>query len=333
MSQEIFSELPRIADAVFCQPWMIRPSFHSSVLVPRLQSAIENPDRHQPKHRAWDDDDSDYDEEAHAKAREKSLNAKLIAKQGEWLVTEKNRKAALPYNIDSATMIGQVNITGIIGKALSGFAMSCGGVCVDQVQKAFTHLAELGAKKIKADFDTPGGTVTGVPECADFIAAFDETVCPVHAYTDTMCCSAGYYLAASARTLTASPTADLGSIGVYCAILDSSAYYEKEGLKMHRLASGWAKGQGMRGVPVSEEYLAFAKEGVMDHARRFWGHIIQNRSEQITAEAHSLDRDPAVHAMEIMQGQDWAAQTAPKALYDALLPNRTAHLRELILAN
>ena len=42
-----------------------------------------------------------------------------------------------------------------------------------------------------------GGTVTGVPEAAAAIRSFAENVAPVHSYTDTLCASAGYYLAAA----------------------------------------------------------------------------------------------------------------------------------------
>lgn len=327
MSQKIFMELPRIANAVFCQPWMIRPSFHSEILVPRLQAALDNPARHQP--RAWDDGGPSETEEQRRARIEAEFNARLCAKQGDWMVNDSNRRAALPYNMDSASRVGQVLVSGIIGKALSSFAMECGGVCVDHIQKAFSHLAELGAGSVALHLDTPGGTVTGVPECAAFLSAFNEQAAPIHAFTDTMCCSAGYYLAASASTISVAPTADIGSIGVYTAILDSSANYEKNGLKMHLLSSGWAKGQGMRGTPVSTDYLALAKKSVMDHANRFFSHVLQSRGDQIRTEAESLELDPAVHAMNIMQGQDWTALDAPSALYDGFFANRTAHVISL----
>jgi len=332
MPKNNFRPLHRIADAVFCKPWMILPAFHQGTLAPQLIAAMDG----KTTVHAYDD----YDPPTAAEV-EQSYNCRLIAAgkgDGDWEVTEKNRRASLPYNLSASSKVGQILVQGIIGKGLDSFDMSCGGVCVDHIQSALEHLGDLGARAVAIHFNTPGGTVTGVPEAAAAIRSFSESVAPVHAYTDTLCASAGYYLAAAADTITAAESADIGSIGVYSAIIDSSGYYEKAGIKVHLMASGWAKGQGMRGTVPSEDYLASVKADVMRHAERFWEHVSARRSAAIVQESAALtaasgaEVSPAAWASAIMQGQCWTAADAPRALIDGHLPNRAAHVRQLTAA-
>lgn len=331
MFEKLFSALPRISNAVFFAPWGILPAFHRESIVPQLLEARGNmASFSRPRGEA----DGMSEEEA-ARLREARLNATLCAAKGDWLINKDNRRAQIGYNIDSASRIGQINVSGIIGKGLDSFDMMCGGVCVDQIQNAMEHLAEFSPRALAMHFNTPGGVVTGVPECADFITAWSRAVAPVHAFTDTMCASCGYYLASAADSFTAAASATIGSIGVYCAALDSSAAYEQRGLKMHLMASGWAKGQGMSGTPVSQDYLAFLQAGVDRAAARFYAHVTTRRMAQIEAEAAALTAasgtavEPAAWASAIMQGQYWDAQDAPRSLFDGILPTRRAHLAGL----
>lgn len=331
MFEKLFSALPRISNAVFFAPWGILPAFHRESIVPQLLEARANMASFASP-RGYREDIS---EEEAARRREARLNATLCAARGEWLINKDNRRAQIGYNIDSASRIGQINVSGIIGKGLDSFDMMCGGVCVDHIQMAMEHLAEFKPKALAMHYNTPGGVVTGVQETADFIAAWSREVAPVHAYTDTMCASCGYYLASSAVTFTAAASASIGSIGVYCAALDSSAAYEQRGLKMHLMASGWAKGQGTPGTPIAQDYLDFLQAGVDRAAARFYAHVTGRRMAQIEAEAAALTAasgtviEPAAWASRIMNGQYWDAQDAPRALFDGFFSSRRAHLSAL----
>jgi ClpP class serine protease len=322
---KLFSSLPRIAATVFGAPWMILPEFHRSALVPQLLAAIEAPDRF----RMYDDDGGDRDPHA----RQKELNAKLCAAStDEWAIAPDAKKARIAYNVSRRTGVAQIYVDGVIGKALGSMDMSCGGVCVDHLQTALDHVAEYKPKAVALHLNSPGGTVTGVPETAAAIREFATSVAPVHAYTDTMACSAAYYLGSAADTFRAAASADVGSIGVYCAVLDSSAAYAQEGLTMHLIASGAYKGQGMRGVPVSESFLAALRADVTAHADRFFGQVIGSRGAQIEAEAAALTAASGqsvsreAWAAAIMQGQKWTVADAPRALVDGIDSSRRAHL-------
>lgn len=302
MLSQIISALPRIGQAVFCQPWMIRPSFHAEVLVPQLLAARENPSRYAG-------------------------------------VNEDRAKNELGpiYAFDKKSGIAQLLVSGVIGKGLSSLDMECGGVCVDQLSQALDELSAFKPKALAVHFNTPGGTVTGVEEFSAELRAFGDNIAPVHGYTDTQCCSAGYWMGAACDTFTAAPSADIGSIGVYCALFDTSRLYKEKGIDVTVVTNGKYKGQGYPGTPISEDYLALVKEDVARCEQRFYSHVATRRGAQITAEAASLlaagaETTPADHASSIMQGQTWMAQDAPRALFDGFFSSRRAHLAALTSA-
>lgn len=321
--KEVFSALPRIAGLVFGAPWMIRPEFHRDALVPQLIAARNAPLQ------AYDDDD----ELDRPNATQRKLQNKLVlAATDDWAITDDQKRARIAYNVSRRSGVAQIYVDGVIGKGLSGFDMGCGGVCVDHLQTAMEHVAEHNPKALALHLKSPGGTVTGVPETAAAIRDFADSVAPVHAYTDTMACSAAYYLASAADTIHAAASADIGSIGVYCAVLDSSAAYADMGLTMHLIASGKFKGQGMRGVPVSEEFLASLRADVAAQADRFFGQVIGRRGDAIEREAarrsaaagYEISRES--WAASIMQGQSWTVADAPEALTDGIISSRRAHV-------
>jgi ClpP class serine protease len=327
---EIFSRLPRIADAVFNQPWMILPEFHLRTLVPQLLAAVENPDRYQRTVRSEESGRRD------PHARHRTFDASLIAGgQPSWLIKPEDKRASVAYNIDGRSGVAQIYVNGVIGKALDSFDMECGGVCLDHVVAALEHLAEYSPTALALHFNSPGGTVTGVSEAADAITAFSRGVAPVHAYTDSMCASAAYWLACAADDFTAAASSYIGSIGVYCALVDSSKLYEDKGVFVKLISSGIYKGQGTPGVPLSEQYVALRRQQCQATAERFFGAVIGARGEEIASEAAAIAAAngmpllPEEWAASIMQGQAWYASDAPRSLTDGFHADRRAHLRSL----
>ncbi len=300
MISKILSALPRIGQAVFCQPWMIRPSFHADVLVPQLLAARENPARYAG-------------------------------------VNEDRRDNYLEpiYAYDKKSGIAQLLISGVIGKGLDWWSQYFGGIEIDHLSQALDEIATLRPRTLAVHLSTPGGTVTGVEEFAAELRQFADTIAPVHAYTDTQCCSAGYWIAAACDTFTAAPSADIGSIGVYCALFDTSRLYQEKGIDVTVVTNGKYKGQGYPGTPISQDYKAHVAADVARCEQRFYSHVAGRRAAQITTEATTLaaagqpDLTPAEHASAIMQGQTWMAQDAPRALLDGFFASRRQHLAAL----
>jgi ClpP class serine protease len=296
MISEIFSALPQLSQAVFCQPWGIRPSYHTQVLVPLMLAARENP------------------------ARFAGVNEERA----------KMRLAPI-YAYDAKSGLAQLLVSGPIGKGLGLWSLYFGGCDLDQLSQALEELAALKPKALAMHFNSPGGIVAGTEEFAAEIRAFADNIAPVHAYTDTQCCSCAYWLAAAADTFTAAPSADIGSIGVYSALFDTSRFYKEKGVDVHLITHGAFKGQGYPGVPISPEYLDLVQQDVARCEQRFYAHVASRRGAQITTEAAAIaaagvETTPADHASAIMQGQSWMAQDAPRALCDGFFNSRAKHL-------
>jgi signal peptide peptidase SppA len=107
-------------------------------------------------------------------------------------------------------------------------------------------------------FDSPGGTVPGVPETAARIAALGK-VKNVAAYLDNGC-SAAYWLAAMCSEIYAAPSSSSGSIGVYLAVLDESRALELLGIRIETLQDGNLKTAGAPWKPLSESEKKYLQD-------------------------------------------------------------------------
>lgn len=156
-----------------------------------------------------------------------------------------------------------VKIHGAIDKVLTQFEMDCYGGCdLADVDTALA-LAEADPQvdTVLLDIHSPGGSVTGTPETAARVARMRETK-EIHAFTSTLCCSAAYYIASQADVIASAPSAIVGSIGVYLAIIDQSRALELEGIKVELIKAGRLKAMGASFKPVTDEERAFLQAGV-----------------------------------------------------------------------
>jgi signal peptide peptidase SppA len=159
--------------------------------------------------------------------------------------------------------VAVITIDGVIDKRISEFEMECyGGVDLADVDSALSQAAsDTRVDTIVLDINSPGGSVIGVSDTATRIASLRQTK-EVHAFINCLACSAGYYLASQADVIAASPSAIVGSIGVYCAILDASEYYAKLGAKMQFIKAGEFKTMGTEWRPLTAAESALLQEGV-----------------------------------------------------------------------
>ena len=140
--------------------------------------------------------------------------------------------------------VAVVSIEGVIDKRVSSMDLDCYGGCdLADVDDALSQAAAPDIKSVLLYVNTPGGSVTGTPETAARVAALAKMK-PVEAYVDVMACSAGYYIASQASRIVATPSAVLGSIGVYMAILDMSRALEMEGIAVQMIKAGKWKDSG-----------------------------------------------------------------------------------------
>lgn len=166
--------------------------------------------------------------------------------------------------------VAVITIDGVIDKRISSFEMECyGGVDLSDVDSAIAQAKnDPRVDTVVLDINSPGGSVIGVPDTAQRIADLRATK-EVHAYINVMACSAGYYLASQADVIAASPSAIVGSIGVYCAILDASEYYAEMGMKMQFIKAGEFKTMGTEWRPLTPDETKILQDGVNTNYAQF----------------------------------------------------------------
>jgi signal peptide peptidase SppA len=126
---------------------------------------------------------------------------------------------------------------------------------------------EVGA--IVLDVNSPGGSIALITETAADIRAAAEQK-KVVAVANTTAASAAYWLASQASELVATPSARIGSVGVYMLHEDWSGYNERVGIDPTYIYAGKYKVDGNPDEPLSEsakeEFQARVDEGLDEFA-------------------------------------------------------------------
>lgn len=159
--------------------------------------------------------------------------------------------------------VAVIAIHGVIDKRISAMEMDCYGGCdLSDIDTAIAMVAnDASVSTVVLDINSPGGSVIGVAETGERIRRLAELK-EVHAFVDVMACSAGYWLASQCDRITANPSAIVGSIGVYLAILDASRWMEDEGLRVQMIKAGRWKDTGSSHRPLTDEETDRLQAGV-----------------------------------------------------------------------
>lgn len=216
--------LTKIIESVYQKTWLITPSMHESIRR-QLENVL-------------------------------SGNITMIPDEDE---DEKEDKLSL---INEGSMIGIVSVDGIIGKHLSLLETKCGGVDCDSISEQLKNMEEdPNVTSILMYFNTPGGTVSGVPELSSLISEIDKKK-KCTAYVDVICASAGFYLASQCSSIFVSPTAELGSVGVYSIYFDESVALSNEGIKVNAIYAGKYKLTGAPFKVMTDEERAMLQADI-----------------------------------------------------------------------
>lgn len=135
------------------------------------------------------------------------------------------------------------------------------------------------------DIDSPGGSASGISELASAVSMLNEKK-PVYASVEGTMASAAYWVGSQARTIVASPSSKVGSIGVYLPVVDSSENYKAQGIQVELIKNKEAtyKGAGFDGTSLTDEQKNYLREMVQDIFVDFKDAVLSSRST-IPAEA------------------------------------------------
>lgn len=148
--------------------------------------------------------------------------------------------------------VAVIELAGVLGKDRSWFTDTSMRDAQRQVERA---VEDPAVNAILLNIDSPGGTVAGTSDLAEAVFAARQRK-PVVAYISDLGASAAYYVASQAGRIYGDTDALVGSIGVYTVVPDFSAFYSKEGIKVHVIRAGEMKGAGQPGTEVTDAQLA-----------------------------------------------------------------------------
>ncbi len=176
-----------------------------------------------------------------------------------------------PCPVDTTVLL----LWGILGRGWDDFEKVCyDAIEVDEVAAAIA--ATPLNSRVVLWFRSPGGITTGIPETAQALrdAAGSRALL---AFSDDLCASAAYWLAAQCGVIHATQTSQLGSIGVYCLAYDYCKMLEDAGIALKLWRDGEMKGAGIVGKPWTEAESAHVMASVLASGEAFRADVLRNR--------------------------------------------------------
>ncbi len=154
---------------------------------------------------------------------------------------------SLPSGDAVAVIYIDSEIAGVGGTGLSGTSITPETI-ITQLRRAQD---DGSIKAIILRIDSPGGTASASMEIAEEVA---RTTKPIIASIGDMGASGAYMVASQCDEIMATPSSDVGSIGVILTVADLSELYKKIGVKFTYLHEGVYKdaGAGQRALTATE---------------------------------------------------------------------------------
>lgn len=249
--------MKKISEAFFARPWAVKEAM--------LQTMSEIVSRH---------------------VRGEKLSIEEIeARIGE------GKQAQPAYQVIDGKAI--VPICGVISKRMSMLSRVSGGCSTREVRSGIQEaLKDPNVKEIYLDVDSPGGSVDGTPELADFILSCRGKK-PITAFANGQMCSAAYWIGSAADRIVATRSTEVGSIGVYSVISDYTVQNHNEGIKTEVIKAGRYKASGHPDKPMTAEDRNVIQEEINAYYDLFVEAVAQNRGISLE-EAQAL-ADGRVH--------------------------------------
>jgi signal peptide peptidase SppA len=216
-------------------------------------------------------------------------NIKLSSEDIKAAIGEDDDDGRVAYRESGNTAI--IPITGVIAKHTSqvnGISQAQGTSCEEISANIDRALNNPKIQRLILHVESPGGSVGGVADLAAKIATTNKQK-PVIAYVDDMADSAAWWLASQADKVYASRNAEVGSIGVYTVLRDSSVLNEQMGVKYKIVKSGQYKGVGTPQLGLKEEELADIQNRINSIHRLFVADVAKGRGLDVAALSQIAD--------------------------------------------
>jgi len=169
-----------------------------------------------------------------------------------------------------------IDIDGPLSKDSSILQLFFGGTSYASIRNQLElALADDTVSAIVLNVNSPGGEVYGCSELANYIYDVRDQK-PIHAYISGQGDSAAYWLASAASHITINATAEAGSIGVRCALVDDSEFLQSLGIKEYDIVADQSPLKVVD--PSKAEDRARVKAQMTDFAAVFIDDVAKARS-------------------------------------------------------
>lgn len=185
--------------------------------------------------------------------------------------------------VQGAESVAVLSLAGTIVPRADMVAEASGATSMERLSSMFS--AALNDAKISAillDVDSPGGQVGGVAELSNLIYEARGKK-PIVAVANYMMASAAYWVGSAADDLVVSPSAQVGSIGVFTAHVDMSRAMESEGVAITLISQGKYKTEGNPYEPLGEAAKVAIQAQVDAVYANFVRDVARNRDVSVDA--------------------------------------------------
>lgn len=190
--------------------------------------------------------------------------------------------------------IGFIHIYGCLLNDTTPLDTMLGNTDYEDIIEETEELIASGAKSIVFLLDSPGGTVEGMLDTAEFIR--DLSV-PTVGFIKGQCCSAAMGLASAMTYLVSTKSSTVGNIGAIMAMVDTSGVYEKMGVKVVTFTNEGADLKNIGYEPsLTKKQTAFLQESINRTGEKFKSFVLDNRPEidPLVFDARWVDGEEAV---------------------------------------
>jgi signal peptide peptidase SppA len=196
--------------------------------------------------------------------------------------------------------IAVMPVHGIIQKR-GGILMDFfGGTSTEALGRAIdAAMAEPKISAIVLDIDSPGGSVYGVEELATKIRTAKGK--PIVAVANDLMASAAYYIGAQADEVIATPSSELGSIGVIAQHQDVSALLKRLGVNITLITAGKYKAEGNPYEPLDEEAESEIQKRVDRYYDQFVRAVAAGRSTSMAKVKADMGQGRVFGAVEAVE--------------------------------
>lgn len=181
-----------------------------------------------------------------------------------------------PQSFKDDDSIGHVWIHGALLDACPPIYEKLGLVTrYETIMSDISDLLENGSQAIMLHADSPGGTVSGNVECADFVASIPV---PVVSHVHGLACSACYKIISGASVIVANPSATIGNIGTILSWQDCSEFWKSNGIEFKAITSEGADLKSTFHLEPDEAQLKFLQESINEAGDQFRAHVEAGRA-------------------------------------------------------